>query len=563
MSVLDIDLKLTGGDQAARELDKVKEKAKQLKDLSKGTGSGPQNITESAGFGAIGALAGGALGSAVASQISALVASVAQGVSSYNEAVSHFKQIDFKDAKAEFLALDTSITRLSLHGIEGSDRLHGKVDEVSKGILVGADRVVQAATMLSDTTYGQEGMTDAVAAAGTAANKSGRQLEQLLPLAATLGKAFGASGQQITSGFEKIEDLSQSLGTTGGVRAFQDTIAGLGNQFQQLSVQTDQSRNKALAFVGVITQGLNKDQAQRVGGQALGAIEGVNPLTLSRTLHKSVKELYDEQGHLRDPAANYQALKEKTIRRFGKEKALDVLVNTFGTEVGSQIYYKDLTQVDALAKEKPLQQEPQLDYTQTAAGKRELFEIEHQKQARDDVAKGLADESEKRRLALMNTPGGMADLVKKEKNANYLPGFVNTALSWFRPSGDTQLEDLRSDFKNKGRAYQQATPAQRAEFERTGRTPADTQAAREASVPDRGRLADIAHPPADYFNEKLGPFTQVNSNLKKLLEKMPTAQQNAAALTTVMQTAKFQVKAPLPTTKAANDHNKQAGDVNR
>ncbi len=468
-----------------------------------------------------------------------IVDNLVRGLDSAISAATYFKKIDFKDATESAKHFDEAVTRLSLRGTENIGALAQRTTDVSNSIGVASDKVLGIATAFSDMTYSTGGSVDVVKAMGDAANKSGKQIEQMFPLAVTLGRSFGTSSKQIESGFQRIEDLSKKIGTTGGLRAFQDTIAALGPLMERTGIKTEESRDRMLAFIGTLGKGLAPGQATLIGAQALGSLQGMNPLALIRTLKENP---YDEHGRINDPDKVYAKLKQQTIKRLGPKMAYYAYLNSFGPELGSELFNKNYDHLEeTVAQSKAGKSQKKGGLLETKAGARLAYDVKHENRAREIIGNPLLAMQDEGKKQALTSIGGLDAQI-----------FEDTAMGLL-PSPMQRVAEISNFGKVAAKAGFNKYSSEIDWIANAGSKPPSKTASLVSAA-----ISPIVGP-------VLGSETSVKL-LEQLIQKMPSAKQFGDALVSSLKSAgNFVVKLPTPPPKTddKNNQNKLPGAVNQ
>lgn len=283
---------------------------------------------------------GKALGGGATGFLKEAAGNLARLGSEFASAATGMKALDFGEAKNRAKAFEEQVTRLALRSGKDIGALAGEIKGVAVEMGRAPEDVASLAKEFGKLSYDAAGGVEAIRQIGDKAQRSGRNVEELMPVGAALARSFGTASQNMGEGFERIRQLSGALKTAGGERGFQEMIVALGPQLEMMGLRTDEARNKMLAFTGVFAQaGKNPAQAQAFGQQAAGMLEGIDPVLMEKTLGY---DPYNETGTIEDPAKVMRQLYQKGARRLGgaKGKALRMaLRRQFGTRLGSVIYH--------------------------------------------------------------------------------------------------------------------------------------------------------------------------------------------------------------------------------
>jgi len=200
---------------------------------------------------------------------------------------------------------------------------------------------------LGSLTYDSRGAAEALDGLGQHALASGRDLGEDLPLGKAL-KDLGVQGRDSLPELDRVRAIAEQLGTVGGHLALQDSLGRLDGLLQGVSTETDQSRGKLEALLGVLGKGQKTpERADQVRASTLGMIRS-RALDIERATGHQV---LDDNGNLMDPTQSLKDLRALTLRRFGGNAAAArrALISDFGADAGLAIWRGGFDQVDQLA----------------------------------------------------------------------------------------------------------------------------------------------------------------------------------------------------------------------
>jgi len=221
----------------------------------------------------------------------------------YGKAVSNMKPIDFAASAQGVRELEERTTRMALRAGASIEQVGSKYGAVGKAIYAGRDSVDSMARSLRDATNVSDvdTLAEAMTALGEEANDTDRSLEEMAGIGATFAAQLGVPLDRIKSQLEATKTIAASLSTVGGPVALQNTMVALAPLLERFNASAAQSS----ARIGALTQGLNQQQATRVGGQIAGSLQGLDPILAERFARKKgIKGgAYDEEGRLRDEVA--------------------------------------------------------------------------------------------------------------------------------------------------------------------------------------------------------------------------------------------------------------------
>lgn len=312
-----------GADRAARELRGVKAAAS---DLGKG-------------------LVGGGLGSF--KELGANIRALADDVA---KAATGIKSFDFGAAKDRAKGFEEQITRLSLRSGESVGRLSAGFKQVAQDVGVMPERLVETATSFARMTYDGSNAVKMVQDLGDKANDSGRQVEDLLPLATTLRNAFGVGTGDMAKGFDRVRQVAEDLKIAGGERAFQDLIVGLGPQIERLGLTSEKAGNQIRALIGESVKGIKSPGLQREAAAGAVSGPGASPAELIRTLEYNP---YDKKtGQIREDLRLKveEDIRNKTRKRLGGQGGWLAYMNQYGAEEGTRRWNRNYDEVRETAR---------------------------------------------------------------------------------------------------------------------------------------------------------------------------------------------------------------------
>ncbi len=357
-----------------------------------------------------------------------------------NAGSSNYKEVDFSDATDKQRALEDSSTRLAFQTGENYQFIYEQARDLSDGIGESMDHILGATKSFADLTYSGAGTMEVMGKLGEVADQSGRKIGEIVPIAVAVGKAFGTSGKEIETSFRSMDNISQTVGNAGGLRAFQDTIVAISPQLEHYSMATQDAKDKTLAFIGILGKGLSASQAKQVGAQAAGRLPGIDAYQLSKALGYDV---LDEHGHMKPMDQVYKDLKKLAFKKYGKgsKTALWALRGALGNELGSEVFHKDLDNVDQIAKSASDKQERNPGFISTQAGGRNEYDTIH-----ENVTLNTGFVNLRKRDYLQGGVKNMSEQVNKEVILGATPGFLKDTYKFLQ--SDTPLSKLISENKS-------------------------------------------------------------------------------------------------------------------
>lgn len=221
--------------------------------------------------------------------------------------------------------LDSGFTRFSIGARTNLQQLKQDFRGASLRTLVDEDELRKASAGYGRLTYNLKGALKDVEALNKEATASGRSLGEEMDLGATMRNSLRATGDMETA-LGKVRAQAEAIGTTGGPEAFEDLLVRLSSQMGRFGVDTDASRNKLTGFLAELTKGYSPESAQRIGGTALGAVQG-NVGAIERTLGRRIR---NAKGQVEDPGEVLLQLRDRVKRNYGQERGEKALANLFG-----------------------------------------------------------------------------------------------------------------------------------------------------------------------------------------------------------------------------------------
>ena len=323
----------------------------------------------------------GSAGAAAFDRVASGAAKVGKGLAEMTAqgvmAASGIQKLDLGAAAQRVAETDKIITKSAISTGQAADQLRAKFQALSNQNILPVQEVEAATRSLGKLTYDLKGAQDAYTGVHQAALLFGESDEEQFPFAAAL-KNLGIDGKDAETQIGKVVAQAEALGTVGGPRALRDLFVATSGQLEMVSGELDKGREKARAFLGVLTQGMAPGQAQRVASGALGFLQG-GALDIQRTLGYDV---LDRHGHIKNPDKVYQDLFKKMKKRGMSEKSMLMAFRSdLGLEAGSEMYYAlkegRLDKVKEIAGVKPSEKPKEAleDYKKSDAGTRDATDL--------------------------------------------------------------------------------------------------------------------------------------------------------------------------------------------
>lgn len=299
------DIEVGGADKAAREFQKVGDSAKKA-------------------------------GSDIERTFAGLGRSIASFSANVVDAAVGFQGLDPKSMVASFFEYERQVTKTGLAVGQSVDQIRNKYAALARQNAVLPTQIDAFAKSVGRLTYDIKGAQDAFSAVHDAALTFAESDQDQVPFLVMLKNVMGGA-RDTEKEFGKLIAQADKLKTVGGPQALRDLFVALGPMIDQSISRLGTAREKAQAFVGVVTAGMRPDHARRVGSGILGAL-GSDPQGLKRTLGY---DPFDQEGHLRDPMAALQGEYKYVRSRWYTDEARQVAAYeaTYGMEAGRALFY--------------------------------------------------------------------------------------------------------------------------------------------------------------------------------------------------------------------------------
>lgn len=233
-----------------------------------------------------------------------------------------------------------AVTRTSVATGQSIDAIRGRYQELSRLNAVMPQQIDSFAKSVGRMTYDIRGAAEAFTGMHEAALAFGETDQEQVPFAVMLKNVQGVAGDT-TQAVGKLFAQANKLGTVGGARALRDLFVDLAPVIDATVSKLGNGVAKAQAFVGVLTAGLKKNQATRVGSAALGFLESQG-LALWKQFGENP---YDDQGHIKDPAKWYRRILAhdlKSVEHGGRgmtpQMVQMALFQDLGPEAGAAVW---------------------------------------------------------------------------------------------------------------------------------------------------------------------------------------------------------------------------------
>lgn len=335
-----VEATFEGADKVAKDARKVGDALKDAKSSAEKSGKATKDagkeikglggqVDEFASSISARALLGGVIGGAVLGAVNAGVNYLREGAKAAE---------DFQDRTAKLgrrAGVDLGGLREHMEGIE-------------KETLQSVDAQEQYVLAVSGITGDTKSAIESLRAMSEEARASGRSLGELVGRSAALRDGLGVVGDQ-TDALGELRDVAERLGTVGGPEAFKRTIEAIAPALQQVSIESDASRRRVVAFLGELTKGMKPAQAAAVGSAAINAIKARRHEIKILTGKDAVNEL----GEVTDLPGTYQALVKRVQRSTSNKTAQRRILGKFlGSEdLAAAALRGDIGGTDDLARQ--------------------------------------------------------------------------------------------------------------------------------------------------------------------------------------------------------------------
>lgn len=308
---------------------------------------------------------GGAFG-----KVRGAVGEAVQGiVSDLGHVVTVAGAISFSGSVERVRAFEDSTARMGVASKRSIESVRAGFEQLAADTATKPEEVAAWTSQVGRLTYSYEGASQALRGMQEEALASGRSLQELGPLAATLHNVGKVSGD-VGHALGVINAQAEALHTVGGPSALKDQIVGLAEVSSHFAIQSEKDFAKVTALAAGLGSGLSPAAAGRVQQQALSSLTS-DPLGWERYLGHRIT---DEHGQVTDPTKALREIVEKTKRHYGKD-ARRVLQLNFGAETGAAMYGADWGAIGRAGAVEAAAPSGALDrFKQTDAGKRAVDE---------------------------------------------------------------------------------------------------------------------------------------------------------------------------------------------
>lgn len=224
--------------------------------------------------------------------------------SDISKSFNDVRPIEFGRAGDEARKFSDSIARYSQRFGVDAQAMRSRFMGVGESIGVSSERVAGFARALSDVT--QRDASGAVRDLGTYANETGRELEDVGKLGASLMTDLGVPVEKIGDSLQRLKDIASDFSTVGGSIALEKTLLRAAPMVAQMAG----GLSKNMAVIGALTKGQAPEVAAETAQGYFAAFAQADPALMTR---KTRQILHDPtyQPYTVDAATGRLQLKEE------------------------------------------------------------------------------------------------------------------------------------------------------------------------------------------------------------------------------------------------------------
>lgn len=346
-------------------------------------------------------------------------------IGSFASLATALTKIDPATQADKFRTFRQSVTEFSIASGTSIDKLKIRFQDLSSKTLLPDDQLQSFSASLAKTTHDFGDSTKALDAMRQHGLMTGRSLEEMGPIAATLHNSFGKAFNEIPGSLDKIAGAAEALGTVGGPGALEDQVASLGDVISHVATKGKQDFNELIGIMAAVGKGRSADQAQRLQQALVGRFaSGGEQMRLNLGIKR--KDFYDDEGHVKVNSENVQKLRDFYVRKTGSlegAKSLASFSNNLGPELASAIFRPDFMKdvVKGAAASPSHKGQTALDrLTLSDAGKDAANQLARQQRAREEVGgatnklqqagAGMMPDSPWASMAMNSVGGGLGQM---------------------------------------------------------------------------------------------------------------------------------------------------------
>lgn len=262
--------------------------------------------------------------------------------SDISKSFNDVRPIEFGRAGDEARKFSDSIARYSQRFGVDAQAMRSRFMGVGESIGVSSERVAGFARALSDVT--QRDASGAVRDLGTYANETGRELEDVGKLGASLMTDLGVPVEKIGDSLQRLKDIASDFSTVGGSIALEKTLLRVSPMLAKLGG----SLEAKAALIAELGKGKSPQVAEETASAVMGVMTNLPLQQLVRTMRVLKRDRtyspfqYDEQGRATLKMEGLETL-QKHWRTIPKSALYNVFGNTIeGVQAAEAFIHADL-----------------------------------------------------------------------------------------------------------------------------------------------------------------------------------------------------------------------------
>mgnify|MGYP000025238066 FL=1 len=262
--------------------------------------------------------------------------------SDISKSFNDVRPIEFGRAGDEARKFSDSIARYSQRFGVDAQAMRSRFMGVGESIGVSSERVAGFARALSDVT--QRDASGAVRDLGTYANDTGRELEDVGKLGASLMTDLGVPVEKIGDSLQRLKDIALDFSTVGGSIALEKTLLRVSPMLAKLGG----SLEAKAALIAELGKGKSPQVAEETASAVMGVMTNLPLQQLVRTMRVLKRDRtynpfqYDEQGRATLKMEGLETL-QKHWRTIPKSALYNVFGNTIeGVQAAEAFIHADL-----------------------------------------------------------------------------------------------------------------------------------------------------------------------------------------------------------------------------
>lgn len=262
--------------------------------------------------------------------------------SDISKSFNDVRPIEFGRAGDEARKFSDSIARYSQRFGVDAQAMRSRFMGVGESIGVSSERVAGFARALSDVT--QRDASGAVRDLGTYANETGRELEDVGKLGASLMTDLGVPVEKIGDSLQRLKDIASDFSTVGGSIALEKTLLRVSPMLAKLGG----SLEAKAALIAELGKGKSPQVAEETASAVMGVMTNLPLQQLVRTMRVLKRDRtynpfqYDEQGRATLKMEGLETLQEHW-RKIPKSALYNVFGNTIeGVQAAEAFIHADL-----------------------------------------------------------------------------------------------------------------------------------------------------------------------------------------------------------------------------